>query len=250
MSASLPVQFEGHPDDVPLQATTQAWDANAETRLAELQAGDPAYNALTNLMIEQVEKTPGPQRIIDAGCGLGFLALALAQRGHHVVGVDPSEQSIALAKATHPAMPNLQFYTGSLEQYAQDHPDERFDTMLANMVLHAVPRLPAFMATASELLSDQGQLLATTPSIEYPDRKGVGSASPVPGIFKRAFAIRDHDPHPEPVHFFHYQPRYVIDSAAASHLKVMDFFWVKDPLTLRPDDIFFWRFQPGKVTPW
>jgi SAM-dependent methyltransferase len=37
-------------------------------------------------------------RVLDAGCGTGTLALDLAQRGHHVVGVDLSEAMIAVAR--------------------------------------------------------------------------------------------------------------------------------------------------------
>jgi SAM-dependent methyltransferase len=240
----------GEPSSVPRHEVTNPWDINATTRLAELQAGDPAYTHLTNLIIDHLERQkPGQQRIIDAGCGLGFLALALAQRGHQVIGIDPSEQSIAVAQTTHPTFPNLRFHSGTLEEYAAGHPGEEADAIIANMVLHSVTKLPVFMAAASKLLSTDGQLLATTPSMEYFYRKGMGPTPSAPQVFKRDFAIRDHDSHPEPVYFFYYPRSYIAAAANASRLKVATFFHLKDPVTRQPDDIEFWRFQPDDVTP-
>ncbi len=41
----------------------------------------------------------GARRVVDVGCGTGTLALLLAQRGCSVVGVDPAEASLAVARA-------------------------------------------------------------------------------------------------------------------------------------------------------
>jgi SAM-dependent methyltransferase len=42
---------------------------------------------------------PSPRRILDLGCGTGSHALPLAQRGHHVTGVDRSPAMLAQARA-------------------------------------------------------------------------------------------------------------------------------------------------------
>ena len=41
----------------------------------------------------------GADRILDVGCGTGTFALLLADRGKHVVGVDPAAGSLAVAQA-------------------------------------------------------------------------------------------------------------------------------------------------------
>lgn len=41
----------------------------------------------------------GARSVLDVGCGTGCLALLLADRGHAVVGVDPAEASLAVARA-------------------------------------------------------------------------------------------------------------------------------------------------------
>src|SRR5437016_13465332 len=44
---------------------------------------------------------PPPARVLECGCGTGWLAYFLAQRGYDVVATDVSPDAIALAKA-HP----------------------------------------------------------------------------------------------------------------------------------------------------
>ncbi len=38
---------------------------------------------------------------LDAGCGVGFLTDLLAEQVQEVIGVDPSPESIAIARAYH-----------------------------------------------------------------------------------------------------------------------------------------------------
>lgn len=66
----------------------------------------PAYlrNAFTKgteqeigFLVEALELVPG-ERVLDVGCGPGRHALALARRGIEVVGVDLSEDFVALAR--------------------------------------------------------------------------------------------------------------------------------------------------------
>lgn len=51
------------------------------------------------MLLEQADATAGPLDVVDVGCGTGFLALHFAEAGHRVIGVDASEQMLALAEA-------------------------------------------------------------------------------------------------------------------------------------------------------
>lgn len=116
-------------------------------RLDELRQGDPAYELHGDAIMEtlpyeseQAPETDTP-RILDVGCGLGFLALKLAEwPGSQVVGIDPSNEAIRLAQREHAATPNLQFHAVSAQAFPArmaELGEESFDRAILNMVLHS-----------------------------------------------------------------------------------------------------------------
>ena len=72
---------------------------------------------------------PQARHVCDAGCGLGFLALQLAQRYPRVTAADISEQAldIAHAQAEEKKVSNLEIVQTDLLAYA---PETRFDAMV------------------------------------------------------------------------------------------------------------------------
>ena len=72
---------------------------------------------------------PDARHVCDAGCGLGFLALQLAQRYPRVTAADISEQAldIAHAQAEEKRVSNLEIVQTDLLAYA---PETRFDAMV------------------------------------------------------------------------------------------------------------------------
>jgi SAM-dependent methyltransferase len=59
-----------------------------------------------NFAVETVTKV-GAGRVLDVGCGSGPLFEPLADRGIHVVGIDPAEAMVALAKSKAASHPDL-----------------------------------------------------------------------------------------------------------------------------------------------
>ena len=55
-----------------------------------------AENRLRNPWI--ASKLPSSSKVLDMGCGAGFLTQELANLGHEVTGVDLSEQSLKIAR--------------------------------------------------------------------------------------------------------------------------------------------------------
>lgn len=124
-----------------------AYEHNLHTRLSELRRGDQAYELHGNAILETLPyaAAEGPdydiQRILDVGCGLGFLALKLAHAPNvEVVGIDPSAQAIAIAEREH-VRDNLRFYTASAEGFPAMMKRLNvplFERAILNMVLHSV----------------------------------------------------------------------------------------------------------------
>lgn len=92
---------------------------------------------------------PGAVRpeVLDAGCGHGELALAVAARGHRVVGMDLSATALATATAAAEKQ-NLPATFVSADVTTLRGYDGRFHTIFDSGLLHALPadRRDAYLA--------------------------------------------------------------------------------------------------------
>src|SRR5262249_58782885 len=96
-------------------------------------------------------------RILDIGCGGGILAEPLAQLGAAVVGVDPSESNIGVARR-HAAQSQLtiDYRNSSAEVLAAA--GETFDVVLAMEVVEHVPHFHPLIEAAAALVKSGGLL--------------------------------------------------------------------------------------------
>jgi 2-polyprenyl-3-methyl-5-hydroxy-6-metoxy-1,4-benzoquinol methylase len=102
-------------------------------------------------------------RIFDLGCGNGSIAALLAQRGHMLQGVDPSESGIAAAQKTYPG---LQLEVGS----AYDDLAARYGTFPLVVSLEVAEHVysPRDWARALfDLVEPGGQAIISTPYHGY-----------------------------------------------------------------------------------
>src|SRR5437867_11405854 len=86
----------------------------------------------------------GAKRILDLGCGNGALCAALSTAGADVIGCDPSEQGIALARSRHP---HIRFYSLSVYDDPARLDAPAFDAVVSTEVIEHLfrPRsLPHF----------------------------------------------------------------------------------------------------------
>jgi ubiquinone/menaquinone biosynthesis C-methylase UbiE len=80
------------------------------------------------------------QRVLDVGCGPGYLARLLAQAvgpAGQVVGIDPSPEMIAYASRKAGGATNCQFQVGTAESL--ELPSEHFDVVMSSLVMHHLP---------------------------------------------------------------------------------------------------------------
>ncbi len=95
--------------------------------------------------------------VLDLGCGAGWLSKQLFERGAHVVGVDGSIELVERAQAD---VPGVEFLAYDL---AQGLPPgtQRFERIVANMVLMDIPDLSLLMRDVREHLQPNGKFLFT-----------------------------------------------------------------------------------------
>jgi SAM-dependent methyltransferase len=92
------------------------------------------------------------RRVLDAGCGTGYLSRQLAARGAVVIAIDVSARMVALARAARPASDVRVDSCSTLATIA----DADVDAVVANYVVMDVPDLPATMAAFNRVLRPDG----------------------------------------------------------------------------------------------
>ena len=121
------------------------------------------------------EHLPKDGRILEAGCGLGQLVLALDARGYPVEGVDYAEETVRAVKE---AAPHLNIRTGDV--YALDVPDGHYDGYISIGVFeHEVEGPWRGLRETRRVLSDGGIAYLALPHL---NRKRAGWLPRVPRV--------------------------------------------------------------------
>jgi len=129
------------------------------------------------LLIEQLALKPGEQ-VLDVGTGTGRLAEFAAERvgsSGHVVGVDPLESRIAIARLRQSN--NLSFDTGRAEDLSR-FASGKFDVVYLNSVLHWIADKDRVLREAFRVLRPGGRLGLTVqdPTAPHESRVLLGKA--------------------------------------------------------------------------
>ena len=110
-------------------------------------------------LVELSGAAPG-DRVLDVGCGAGYLARRMARvvgPSGSVEGIDPSSEAIAYARQTAPD--NVTFTVAAAEDLP--HPDDSFDLVVSSLVLHHIDpeQRQTALAEMRRVLHPDGRLL-------------------------------------------------------------------------------------------
>ncbi|SRR6266496_1016217 len=135
---------------------TDRWSQWRLLPMMEMSALDTYHFVKT--MIPQPKR-----RILEVGCGNGYLSLELARDGHDVIGLDTSQEIITVAERTknaHPASPHF----GELTYCCADintwqGAESSFDLVIINRTLHHLHQLHPTLAKVKRLLTSEGRFI-------------------------------------------------------------------------------------------
>lgn len=96
------------------------------------------------------------RRVLDLGCGYGLVTQKIFKWGGHAVGVDISENMIALARQENP---EVEFRVGQLNHLPFD--DQTFDIVASSLVMHYVKELGPGFAEVARILRPGGDFVFT-----------------------------------------------------------------------------------------
>ena len=116
------------------------------------------------LVLETIDRHAKPGgRILDIGCGTGFLLERLAERGYSGVGIDLSPESVEIAQARLVELgiaERLRAEVGS----AYEPPDGPFDLVTITDVLEHLEDPRTCLAAARDRLAPGGVVVVSTPN--------------------------------------------------------------------------------------
>jgi ubiquinone/menaquinone biosynthesis C-methylase UbiE len=177
-----PVEDRGHPED--------KWSQWSSLPMIELSALD-TYQFVRAMM-------PGRgQRILEIGCGNGYLSLELARDGHEMIGLDLSSEIIGVAeraRAAHPDTPGFGMLSYTCTDFGTwQGAYASFDAVVINRTLHHLMDVGAMIAKVKRLLAPGGVFICQ--DYAY-DRLDDGAASWMYSMQRMLFlsGLADEDP--------------------------------------------------------
>lgn len=169
-----------------------------------------------------------PGRVIELGCGVGWLSIMLARRGFDVVGVDISPDAIAAGRQQRDVLglSKLDFQIADYE--GLEAADESFDAAIFFSSLHHAEDEAAALQNAFRILKPNGILIAFEPGEGHGGTRASRQAVEEFGVHEKDMPIakivelgqqagfRRHLKLPEPWDFLRtvYRPSYVKASSS------------------------------------
>jgi SAM-dependent methyltransferase len=106
-------------------------------------------------LLDAANVGPGT-RVLDAGCGPGYVSAKAAERGAVTIGVDNAEAMIAIARRSYPS---LEFHRGDVEAIA--FPEQSFDAVVGCLIMLHLGRPELAASEFARVLVPNGRLALT-----------------------------------------------------------------------------------------
>ncbi len=106
----------------------------------------------------------GTRRVVDIGCGNGYMVGLLAARGLEAMGIEPSPDGVKQARAAHPG---VRFEEGSVEEDLGAKLGRDYDVVMATEVIEHLFTPRTLLRAGLGLLRPGGRMLISTPYHGY-----------------------------------------------------------------------------------
>jgi 2-polyprenyl-3-methyl-5-hydroxy-6-metoxy-1,4-benzoquinol methylase len=137
----------------------RSWRANAgpwSQAIAEQRI--ESRRLVTDRAIVDAVTARNPRTVLDIGCGEGWLARALAERGIAVTGVDAIEELVQRARALGPG----EYHVATYDDIAAGRFSARVDLAVANFALIGAESVDRLAAAVPRLLAPGGAFVIQT----------------------------------------------------------------------------------------
>jgi ubiquinone/menaquinone biosynthesis C-methylase UbiE len=143
------------------------------TQQAQAYAANPSITNADRLarLVQAVPSSHLGTRVLDVACGPGYVAMAFAQAGGDVVGIDLTAAPLAIAeqKRQELGLSNVRFQIGDAEHLP--FTDQEFDIVVSRFALHHCEDAQRVLAEMARVCRVQGSVvLEDLVTSEYPAR--------------------------------------------------------------------------------
>ena len=145
---------------VPEDGTLLEWDGAP----SEIQSSGPAFHART-FLVDRVFRRLRPRRLLDIGCGRGYVTVIAAHYAEEVIALDQAPGAVDETRARLAEHPAAQAYVAdALTGLWHDQHAGTFDAVLLSEVLEHLDDDAGALAAVLELLAPGGHLVITVPA--------------------------------------------------------------------------------------
>jgi ubiquinone/menaquinone biosynthesis C-methylase UbiE len=143
----------------PGSSTTSSYDLNAKFWIKIIRENLDRYRTgLTNSAVLDAVGDCGKSRLLDAGCGEGYLSRMFAERGARVDGIDSSPSLVEAARAaSSPETNSIDYHVGDVTH--MDFAGESFDIVVCNHLLNDLPAPADAISEFCRILKTSGRLV-------------------------------------------------------------------------------------------
>ncbi|WP_348621066.1 class I SAM-dependent methyltransferase [Paenibacillus polymyxa] len=135
------------------------WDMHAGNFTAKYtEEGDRSREVLLNPGLQACMGPLGGKKVLDAGCGEGYLSRKMVKAGASVEAVDYSTEMLKLARERTPSALGITYHHGNLEKLEM-FGDQSFDLIVSNMVIQDLAHYEQAIAEMQRLLVPEGRFI-------------------------------------------------------------------------------------------
>lgn len=230
------------------------WEENAEFFAALIaNRGTPHHRKILNPCIDALLGDLSGKRLLDAGCGEGYLSRCYTERGARVTGVDFSERLIRNAERLTSDM-SVDYRVANICELS-DFQERSFDAVLCNLVILNVPCAQEAISEFYRLLDRGGVLVMSIvhPAFDFygPGEWEMGKKNQETGrreglyfkmdnyfderTYERYWRSREGERFPEPITFFHRTISSYVDFLISAGFEITN---LEEPVPIEQDQFF------------
>lgn len=122
-----------------------------------------SHDYISVAVVEKIVNLPG-KKVLDIGCGNGWLCRSMADAGYEVYGLDASDTGIEHAKKL---VPEGTFLVESIDEHTSAFGNEYFDIVVSTEVIEHLYDPEVLLRLTRKSLKPGGHVVITTPYHGY-----------------------------------------------------------------------------------